>query len=177
MLTEAISLSIRPEMCTFCRACELACSFVKEGVYSPTLSRIQVMHDYTNGVSVPIACVNCAHAPCIEACPSEAIARDEQGIVHLDQNLCNACEACVEACPYGAVFMPYGHDVAMMCDLCGGDPACVPSCIYGALRFERQPDMLFSALTLEQQADAVSKRWAIAKAISERMRKAGEVQA
>lgn len=177
MQAGAISLSIRAELCTFCRACELACSFVKEGVYSPALSRIQVVHDYTTGISVPIACVNCADAPCIEVCPSEAITRNEQGIVHLDQSLCSACEACVEACPYGAVFVPYGCGVTVMCDLCGGDPACVSSCIYGALRFERQPDALLSTLELQEQAGAESKRWAVAKAIAARIRKAREVRA
>lgn len=177
MQTQPISLTIRPELCTFCRACELTCSFVKEGVYSPALSRIQVMHDYTSGVSVPIVCINCADAPCMEACPSEAITRDEQGNVRLDQGLCSACEACVEACPYGAVFIPFERDTAVLCDLCDGDPACVAPCIYGALRFERQPDVLLSTLAVEQQADVTSKRWAIVRAIAERIREVGEVEA
>ena len=60
------SLTIDVMKCTGCMACELICSYVKENVYSPTLSRIHVMQVYDYGVSVPIVCNNCEEAPCIE---------------------------------------------------------------------------------------------------------------
>lgn len=39
---------------------------------------------------------------CAEACPTEAIARDEQGL-RLDMGRCLFCTDCIEACPEGAI--------------------------------------------------------------------------
>jgi len=39
---------------------------------------------------------------CVEACPTDAIARDDQGL-QLDLGRCLFCTECVEACPEGAI--------------------------------------------------------------------------
>ncbi len=39
---------------------------------------------------------------CVEACPTDAIARDDQGL-RLDLGRCLFCTECVEACPEGAI--------------------------------------------------------------------------
>ncbi len=52
------SLSVEAEKCTACRACELACSFVHEGVYAPELSRVGIVRLMDRGVNVPIVCAN-----------------------------------------------------------------------------------------------------------------------
>ncbi|TAN62337.1 MAG: (Fe-S)-binding protein, partial [Magnetospirillum sp.] len=36
------SLLLKPEKCTGCRQCEMACSFEKERVFNPAKSRIRV---------------------------------------------------------------------------------------------------------------------------------------
>ena len=36
-------LTFNYEKCTGCRACELACSFHKEGVFAPSKSRIKIV--------------------------------------------------------------------------------------------------------------------------------------
>jgi len=133
-----LNLRINAEKCTACKACELACSFSKEGVFAPRLSRIRVMQLHDVGMNVPIACYNCADAPCIPACPEGAVYRDASvPVVRIKEEDCIGCGACVRACPFGAVEMNEERGVAIMCDLCDGKPVCVHHCIYGALGFDR----------------------------------------
>src|SRR5512137_141291 len=143
------ALTINPSLCTACRACELACSFSKEGVYSLASSRIRIVRVHAAGVNVPVACVNCTEAPCIDICPTEAISRSgDLGIVRVDEARCDQCELCVDECPYGAVRIPFEAGAAAMCDLCDGDPRCVSECIYGALRFDGRPDTILTSLNV-----------------------------
>ena len=62
-------------------------------------------------------CINCGkcmkecpfHAivyqpvPCEEACPVDAIQKDESGIERINYNKCIFCGKCIVACPYGAI--------------------------------------------------------------------------
>lgn len=131
-----LNLRIDANKCTACKACELACSFIKEGVFAPSLSRIRVVQLHDAGMNVPIACSNCVDAPCIEACPTGAAFRDASlPVVRINEEDCIGCGACVRACPFGAADMNEERGVAIICDLCGGKPVCVDHCIYGALSF------------------------------------------
>ena len=176
---EPESLTLELARCTACRACELACSFTKEGFFSPAFSRIKVLQVYELGVNVPIVCINCSEAPCLPSCPSEAIVREEaSGAVHIVAERCSACGECVAACPYGAVHIPPGGELAIMCDLCGGEPACVASCLYGALRFERRPDEAYAPLILQTQGlELPEKRWQVANGLAARVGEAREARA
>jgi len=176
---EPASLTLEFARCTACMACELACSFYKEGFFAPAFSRIKVVQVYELGVNVPIVCVNCREAPCIPSCPSEAIVRDGPlGTVRIVAELCSACGECVEACPYGAVHIPAGREVALMCDLCGGQPACVPACLYGALSCAGQADAAYAPLELAPGGlDLPEKRWQVAGAVAARLGEAREVEA
>ncbi len=170
------SLTIDEKKCTGCMACELMCSFVKEGVYSQSLSRIHVVQVLDFGVSVPIACKNCTEAPCIESCPTEVISREaKSGIVQINENLCSACGECVEACPYGAIEMADEPPKALMCDLCQGEPACVKECIYGAIRYEGSPDHLLDSFKSGSVSVGEKRRWEIAKAIASNYRRGAEL--
>ena len=172
------SLTLELARCTACRACELACSFTKEGFFSPSFSRIQVQQVFELGVNVPIVCTNCAGAPCLASCPSEAIERDEaSGVVSIVAERCSACGECVGACPYGAVHISPEKDVALLCDLCGGEPACAASCLYGALRYERRADTVYASLELETNGlDLVPKRWRVAETVAAGVGKAREAR-
>jgi anaerobic carbon-monoxide dehydrogenase iron sulfur subunit len=151
-------LTINPEKCTNCRACELTCSFNKEGIYAPSLSRIRVVRFIDRGLNVPMACVNCARPACVEVCPTEAAHIDRTvPTVRIDEEKCIGCGECVKACPFGAAEFNEEKGVAYMCDLCGGNPACVPNCIYGALTFKPRYNIA------EQKRRSAAEAYALAE--------------
>ena len=151
------TLTIDVELCTACRACELACSFTHEGVFAPHLSRIRLVRFMDQGLNVPIVCVNCARPACVEACPTGAVYVDRNvPVVRIDAEECIGCEECIKACPLGAVDFDDDKGVAFMCDLCDGSPVCVTQCIHGALTFG------------PIQRLAQRKRWATAEAHARR---------
>lgn|GEM_PF-107717 len=128
-------LVVDPSKCVGCRYCELWCSYKHEGVFSPSFSRIIVVKDDRIGLDYPIVCRMCDPAPCIEACPNDALTRGEDGIIRVVDAKCNGCGSCVEACPYGAIRLSPRLRRPLICDLCGGDePICVKKCPTNALR-------------------------------------------
>lgn len=123
-----------PDNCTGCRFCELICSLYHEGIVNSLKARLRVVkRDLRTDVPVVCThCVACGDDCCIDACPEEAISR-EDGVVVIDHEMCTACGACVKSCPYGVIWM---GDYANKCDLCDGDPMCVKFCPTGAIRYE-----------------------------------------
>jgi carbon-monoxide dehydrogenase iron sulfur subunit len=117
--------------CTGCKSCEMVCSLYHFQECNPKLSAIRIIRKERDGLvlCLPLVCQHCQQAYCIEACPTGAISKDEQqGIIVIDNEQCNACGACVEACPIGCISTDDATNVAIHCDLCGGHPMCVPAC-------------------------------------------------
>ena len=132
------ALVIRPEKCTGCHSCEMACSMVHEGECNFDLSRIGIMKTNGGGTNenIPVVCQQCHDPICADVCVMGAIRRDEDtGALLVKENLCVGCKTCVIACPLGGVLYHHIKGCAMKCDLCGGDPECVKSCLYGALEY------------------------------------------
>jgi len=129
-------LLIDYEKCTGCRACELACSVMHEGVSNPARSRIKVIKWEWEGRYVPMSCQQCESAPCQAICPVKAISRDESvNRVLVDYDTCIGCRMCVAVCPFGAMgFDTLGKKV-IKCDLCDGDPQCVRFCETKAVQY------------------------------------------
>jgi MinD superfamily P-loop ATPase len=46
-------------------------------------------------------CVRCGK--CVQVCPVQAIAPDEEGYPLINANLCRGCAACADACPVQAI--------------------------------------------------------------------------
>lgn len=46
-------------------------------------------------------CAGCGG--CIQACPTNAIAYDDDGKVSIDQEKCIQCEQCITVCPFDAI--------------------------------------------------------------------------
>jgi Fe-S-cluster-containing hydrogenase component 2 len=48
-------------------------------------------------------CRKCENAPCINACPAEALEKDSDGVVTRAVNLCIRCKSCIVICPFGTM--------------------------------------------------------------------------
>lgn len=152
------------ELCTGCRACELACSFKKDQVFSPTKSRVRVVKIDEEGIDVPVGCEHCDDAPCIAVCPVGALYEDaETGAVLINHDTCIGCRLCIPACPFAAI----SHDAVTKrvykCDMCHGEPECVKWCFTGAIKHVE---------SLEEYKR--EKRKAIAEKVAERISEGGE---
>lgn len=51
---------------------------------------------------VPVGCMHCDDAPCMDVCPTTATRKREDGLVTIDYDKCIGCGYCIVACPYGA---------------------------------------------------------------------------
>ncbi len=127
----------RPDLCSGCRACEIACVTQHEGHFGAASARIHVTKIEPLGLDYPHVCRLCRRAPCAAACPTDALYKDaDTGAVHLLPDDCIGCAACVDACPFGVATLHPESGLALICDLCGGDPACVKRCATGALVYD-----------------------------------------
>jgi Fe-S-cluster-containing dehydrogenase component/formate-dependent nitrite reductase membrane component NrfD len=124
--------------CIGCHACTTACK-------SENVVPIGVTRTYVKHVDVGVfpqarrahqvtRCNQCAHAPCVTACPTTAMFKRPDGIVDFDKSICIGCKACMAACPYDAIFINPEDHSAEKCNFCahridvGLEPACVVVC-------------------------------------------------
>jgi len=129
--------------CIGCHACTTACK-------SENLVPVGVTRTYVKHVDVGVwpqarrahqvtRCNQCAHAPCVAACPTSAMFQRADGIVDFDKSICIGCKACMAACPYDAIFINPEDHSAEKCNFCahrvdiGLEPACVVVCPVEAL--------------------------------------------
>lgn len=128
------------EKCTGCQVCTYICSAVKEKGFNPTLSRIRTLR-VGPALSIASACRLCEDPPCITACPTKALSRDEKsGIILVAEDKCKGCGWCVEACDFGAIALHPKKKTVIICDLCGGDPKCISYCPREALYLATSDD-------------------------------------
>ena len=88
-----------------------------------------------------IACMHCENAPCIAACPTGCLRKDEEtGFTVYDNTNCIGCHSCAMACPFAEPCFNGGTGKMTKCDGCvervkhGMKPACVKVCPFGALQ-------------------------------------------
>jgi len=79
------------------------------------------------------ACNQCSQPECVPVCSTEALIRNEQGVVELDPELCIGCGACVDVCAYEGIQYDPDWQKAVKCDYCQGKPKCVEACPNGIL--------------------------------------------
>ncbi len=134
MSRKPCSIVVRADLCSGCRACEVACVAAHEGRFGTATARIRVTKIEPMGMDAPRVCRQCAHAPCQTACPTGALSRSEKTTAILvNAERCIGCYACVDACPLGVVIQHPVTSTVLICDLCDGAPACVRRCATGAI--------------------------------------------
>jgi Fe-S-cluster-containing dehydrogenase component/formate-dependent nitrite reductase membrane component NrfD len=124
--------------CIGCHACTTACKSENEvplGVTRTFVKSVDIGIFPTARRAFQVTrCNQCEDAPCVAACPTQAMYRREDGIVDFDKQICIGCKACMAACPYDAIFINPDDHSAEKCNLCahrldmGLEPACVTVC-------------------------------------------------
>jgi len=136
--------------CTGCYTCAVACKDWHDIDAGPvnwmriqTIEKGRFPNIFVAYLTLP--CFHCEDAPCILACPTDAITkRESDGIVVVDQDMClgnKECRTlCLNACPYDAPqFGPEENAKMQKCDLClerlgqGQQPICIEACPLYAL--------------------------------------------
>lgn len=147
-------LFVRPELCTGCKTCEIACAVehsqsktllgaIMESPPPHTRLYVEAASDSPfSSLKMPMTCRHCDPAPCIAACIPKAMHRSVGDVVTNvgGKNACIACGMCVMMCPFGMIARaqaPDGKVMALKCDLCPDRtiPACVEACPTGAIVF------------------------------------------
>ncbi|GAC1432239.1 MAG: 4Fe-4S dicluster domain-containing protein [Chloroflexota bacterium] len=150
-------------LCIGCKACEVACkqwnALPADGMawtgrsYDNTthLSATTWRHVSFTEQALPDGgvrwlfksdvCKHCAHAGCLEACPTGAIIRTEFNTVVIQEDVCNGCGYCIPACPFGVLGRSKSDGAAHKCTLCydrqkdGMEPACAKACPTDSIQF------------------------------------------
>lgn len=131
--------------CIGCHACSVACKAefdVPLGVFRDTVKYVED-GEYPNATRhfIPVLCNHCEDAPCLDACPTDAISRKPDGEVTINEGDCNLNRFCMAACPYDAIYEDPQLGVAQKCTFCehrtadGRQPACVDACPTGCRIF------------------------------------------
>lgn len=161
------------DFCVACGACSVACMDQndidpRDGEMAYRLVQ-QLERKTPEGpvwTYLSMACMHCADAPCVKACPSGCIKKDpETGFTIYDNTNCISCHSCAMACPFGA---PRFNKEGKMekCDGCnervkaGLKPACVKVCPYLALKLydEDEYEKQAPEKSLKKLADEIFRR-------------------
>jgi Fe-S-cluster-containing hydrogenase component 2 len=119
-----------------CQLCEYICSYVKTGEFNTYRSLIRTVRAEEILITA-VACRTCEDAPCVIACPRDALSQDPvTGIIHIDASRCDGCAWCIEACDFGAISINPATKLAEICNLCEDledGPQCIKWCPKDAL--------------------------------------------
>lgn len=123
--------AINLHRCIGCRTCSISCK-MENGLPADSL-RVHVLNDEERAVYdvpageypaltmtwTPVPCQHCDMPKCMAACPTGATYKRDDGIVMIDKEKCDGCQACIEACPYPNVrtYDPASNTVDK-CTLC-----------------------------------------------------------
>ena len=91
---------------------------------------------------VPVPCMHCENAPCIDAATGGAVYRRPDGIVIIDPEKSKNQKQIVNACPYRVIYWNDEKNIPQKCNFCAHlldkgwkEPRCVEACPTDALIF------------------------------------------
>jgi len=152
--------------CLTCHACTMACKVengTPKGVFwAKVLVKESGKYPTPKITTLPVLCMHCQNAPCVQVCPTGATYKRPDGIVAVDYDKCMGCKYCETACPYDArtfieeiksyfsegltpyeevMYKKHQTGVVEKCNFCvervaqGLEPACVQTCSSYARHF------------------------------------------
>lgn len=136
------AIYVKPDRCMGCKSCEIACAVQhSEGktLFSALLEIPAPMKrlfvETAGSIKMPILCRHCEDAPCLNACISGCLYKDENGFIRRRKERCIGCWTCLMVCPFGVVTRDVNKHLAVKCDRCHklDVPACVTACPTKAL--------------------------------------------
>jgi Fe-S-cluster-containing dehydrogenase component len=147
MVSEEFGFFIDPQRCIGCRSCVGACA--ECGTHrGRSMIHLDEMDRLESAQTVPTVCMHCEDPICAQVCPSDAIKRSEDGVVHAAQKpRCIGCQNCELSCPFGVPIVFSGLEQMLKCDLCydrtsvGHKPMCATVCPSQALLFVRKDEV------------------------------------
>jgi anaerobic dimethyl sulfoxide reductase subunit B (iron-sulfur subunit) len=139
--------------CSGCKACQVACKDKHDLEVGRLWRRVATVEGgewvrqgaaWTTtafAYSVSLSCMHCERPACVDACPTRAMRKRDDGTVSIAAERCIGCRYCEWVCPYGAPRYDARAGRMTKCDLCaderqaGRPPACVAACPMRALEF------------------------------------------
>lgn len=126
-------LFIDLEICNKCKECKVDCSYF----YHPQNNGITTLRELAAFATV---CRQCEEAPCVKACPQDALEKQEDGTLKRYNMRCIGCKSCVLACPFGTIYPEVIPHLVSQCDYClsranGKIPECVNTCLLEAVKY------------------------------------------
>ena len=98
-------MAIDASKCLNCKACLIACQQRNAVPYGLSRNWVRETPDTASPSGwryQPGACMHCDEPSCVDACPTHATYKAEDGVVMVDETRCIACGSCMRACPYQA---------------------------------------------------------------------------
>ncbi len=121
-------------------------------------------------IHIPRRCMHCQNPPCANLCPWGAAARENNGIVRIDPDICLGGAKCKAVCPWEIPMRQSGvglylrilprlagNGVMYKCDRCrdrlagGGQPACIEACPYGVQEIGPRAEIVAKAHALARK--------------------------
>ena len=136
------AIYVKPDRCMGCKSCEIGCAVQhSEGktLFSALLEIPAPMKrlfvETAESIKMPILCRHCEDAPCLNACISGCLYKDENGFIRRKKERCIGCWTCLMVCPFGVITRDTNKHLAVKCDRCHklDVPACVTACPTKAL--------------------------------------------
>ncbi|MCK5504148.1 MAG: molybdopterin-dependent oxidoreductase, partial [Thermodesulfovibrionia bacterium] len=140
------AMLINLDRCVGCFACQVTCKAEYNIPFGTFRCRVETYqsggYPHIDKFFIPRLCNHCDNAPCIEACEENALYKNQDGVVMINNTDCTGCRICREKCPYNAIEISPVTGEVEKCDFCysrriikGLLPVCVQSCMGKALLF------------------------------------------
>lgn len=138
--------------CANCEACTLVCKDIYNT--TPTIFRTKIKTVESGEFPDVIktfnkkACMHCADAQCVAACPVKACRKNDEGLTVIDERICIQCNYCVANCPFGTITYDRSRSIMEKCSLCDTrvekdlEPFCAGVCTTNAIKYGTRAKMV-----------------------------------